>query len=366
MKIELAKITIRDLADGYEDNQEEGVSGYGGRLDIRPPYQREFVYKDKQRDAVIDTAARGFPLNVMYWAVREDGDFEVIDGQQRTISICQFVEGDFTVYNKDHEMRLGFANWQDEEQNKFLDYPLTVYLCEGTDREKLDWFRIVNIAGERLYDQELRNAVFSGPWVSDAKRYFSRTGCPAYGVGGKYLTGSPIRQDYLQTAIAWLSDNKIDEHMSASQHKPDAKELWGYFRDVIDWVERVFPNYRKEMKTPEWGTLYNLYKDADLDPQALEGRIKALMEDEDVSSKPGVYAYVLTGEERHLNLRSFGARTKREVYERQNGVCARCGKERGMEQMEADHIKPWSEGGKTDAENCQMLCKQCNREKSNK
>ena len=174
MNIELKEIAVRELTDGYEDNDEAGVVGYGGKLDIRPQYQREFIYKDKQRDAVIDTITKGFPLNVMYWSVREDGDFEIIDGQQRTVSFCQFVEGDFAFNGR------YFHNMRNDEQAQILDYKLMVYLCSGTDSEKLEWFKIINIAGEKLTDQELRNAVYAGSWVSDAKRYFSKNGCPAY------------------------------------------------------------------------------------------------------------------------------------------------------------------------------------------
>ena len=201
MKIELKKITIRELVDGYKDSAEDGVVGYGGRLDIRPPFQREFVYNEKQRDAVIDTVMKGFPLNVMYWAVRDDGTYEVIDGQQRTISICQYVKKDFS-YSK---TGYNFDNLQPEEQADFLNYPLMVYFCTGTAREKLDWFETINIAGAQLTKQELRNAVFAGTWVSDAKRYFSKRGCVAYQVGSSFVSGSPIRQDYLETAIRWIS-----------------------------------------------------------------------------------------------------------------------------------------------------------------
>ncbi|MDO4228506.1 MAG: DUF262 domain-containing protein [Capnocytophaga sp.] len=168
MKIQLKEITIRELVAGYQDNNDQGVRGYGGKLDVRPPYQREFVYKDKQRDAVIHTLTHDFPLNVMYWAVREDGNFEVIDGQQRTLSICQFVNGDFS-----YLMRY-FHNLQPDEKEQILNYKLMVYLCEGKDSEKLEWFKTINIAGEKLTDQELRNAVYAGSWVSDAKRYFSK------------------------------------------------------------------------------------------------------------------------------------------------------------------------------------------------
>src|SRR3990172_5937008 len=178
MEIKLQEITIKELAEDYQDNSEEGVSGYGGRLDIRPPYQREFIYKDKQRDAVIDTVTKEFPLNVMYWSVRADGNYEIIDGQQRTISICQYIEGDFSVNVGNFPEKRAFHNLQKDEKEKILNYPLTVYLCSGTDSEKLEWFKTINIAGEELTDQELRNAVYHGSWVSDAKRHFSKSNCP--------------------------------------------------------------------------------------------------------------------------------------------------------------------------------------------
>jgi hypothetical protein len=207
MNIELKEITVRELTNGYEDNEEARVVGYDGKLDIRPPYQREFIYKTNQRDAVINTITKDFPLNILYWAVREDGNYEVIDGQQRTISISQYVEGDFSFNNR------YFHNLQDDEQKQILDYKLMVYLCSGTDSEKLEWFKIINIAGEKLTEQELRNAVYSGSWVSDVKRYFSKSSCPAYGIGSDYLNGSPIRQDYLQTAIKWISGDNIEQNI---------------------------------------------------------------------------------------------------------------------------------------------------------
>jgi uncharacterized protein with ParB-like and HNH nuclease domain len=179
MNIELKKITVRELANGYKDNAENGVVGFGGKLDIRPPFQREFVYGDKERKAVIDTLEKGFPLNVMYWAVREDGNFEIIDGQQRTISICQYVEGDFSLNG------LAFHNLPKDKQEQILNYELMVYFCSGTDSEKSDWFETTNIAGKELTKQELRNAVYSGSWVSDAKRYFSKNSRPK--IGDDYL-----------------------------------------------------------------------------------------------------------------------------------------------------------------------------------
>ena len=365
MKIQLKQITVAELIDGYRDNHEEGVVGYGGRLDIRPPYQREFVYKDEQRNAVIATLRKNYPLNVMYWAVREDGNFgvfEVVDGQQRTISICQYVQGSFSFD------RLYFHNLQDDQQKQVLDYKLTVYLCTGTDSEKLEWFKTINIAGAELTDQELRNAVYSGSWVTDAKRYFSKRGCAAYSVGSDYLSGSAIRQEYLETAIKWMGGGKseIETYMGQHQHNESAEPLWTYFCTVIDWVKEVFPKYRKEMKGLDWGAFYAQHKDKKLDPIKLEAEIVNLMQDDEVTKKSGVYEYVLTRKKQCLNLRAFTDSQKREVFEKQKGKCPMCKETFAIEEMEGDHITPWHEGGKTDTENCQMLCKECNRRKSGK
>lgn len=360
MQIELHKITVRDLTNGYADNAEKGVCAYGGKLDVRPPYQREFVYKDKQRDAVIDTLTQGFPLNVMYWATREDGTYEIIDGQQRTISICQYVNGDFAF-----DMRY-FHNLQPDEKKKILDYELQVYICSGTDSEKLKWFKTINIAGEELTDQELRNAVYAGSWVSDAKRYFSKNGAPAAKIGSDYLSGSAIRQEYLETAISWISKGNIEVYMGNHQHDPNAIELWNYFNSVINWVKAIFPKYRKEMKGVEWGHLYELYSSRTWDAAELETEVARLMADSDVKKKKGIYSYVFDHDEHHLDIRAFDDNTKREVYERQKGVCKICGKVFKIEEMEADHITPWRDGGRTIADNCQMLCRECNRRKSGK
>ena len=361
MNIELKEITVRELTKGYEDNEEAGVVGYDRKLDIRPPYQREFIYKDKQRDAVINTIIQDFPLNILYWAVREDGNYEVIDGQQRTISISQYVEGDFSFNNR------YFHNLQKDEQEQILDYKLMVYLCSGTDSEKLEWFKIINIAGEKLTEQELRNAVYSGSWVSDVKRYFSKSSCPAYGIGSDYLTGSPIRQDFLQTAIKWISEDKIEEYMAEHQHDKNASALWIYFQAVISWIEATFPKKRtKFMKGVDWGSLYNEFKDEVYDTEAIEEEIVKLILDDDVSKKSGIYPYVLTRKEKYLSIRAFTEAIKQKVYEKQKGICVICKEHFELNEMEADHITPWHEGGKTNEVNCQMLCKECNRRKSGK
>lgn len=359
MKIELHELTIREIAENYIDHAENGVTGYNGKLNIRPKYQREFVYDSQKRNAVIETIMKGFPLNVMYWVKNSDEMFEVLDGQQRTISFCQYVNGDFSFNNR------AFHNLTAPEQQQILDYKVMVSFCEGNDKEKLDWFQVINIAGEKLTMQELRNATYTGSWLSDAKLKFSKRNCAAYLKGNKYLTGETIRQDYLETALRWISKGKIEDYMSKHQHDPNANELYFYFLNVIDWVEMTFIKYRKEMKGIEWGPLYDEFKAQVFDTKELEEQISELMADEDVTSKKGVYSYVLTKEEKYLNVRAFDNRMKRTAYEKQDGLCPRCGKHFEFEEMEADHITPWCEGGKTLAENCQMLCKDCNRRKSN-
>jgi hypothetical protein len=387
MKIELKRIPVRDLVEDYEDNDELGVRAYDGKLDVRPPYQREFVYKDKQRDAVIATLRRNFPLNVMYWAVIDEPDddgvaYEVIDGQQRTISICQYVEGDFSIPIDGH--LLAFHNLQNDQQEQILDYELMVYLCEGTDSEKLDWFKTINIAGEKLTDQELRNAVFHGPWVSAAKKYFSKNGCPAYSIASDYMTGSPIRQEYLEDAIEWINDGKVDEYMAAHQHDTNANELWLYFKGVIDWVETTFPKQRKQMSSVKWGPLYNRYKNASLNPVKLEARIADLMADPDVKNKRGIYEFLLGSEAdaKLLDVRVFDEKVKLAAYGRQTkkaedagtSNCPMCagGSNNNatriyeLSEMDADHVTAWSKGGASDLANCEMLCIPHNRSKGNR
>lgn len=366
MKIELKEVTVRELTDGYADNEELGVVAYSERLDVRPKYQREFIYHPQQRDAVIHTITRDFPLNVMYWAVQGDDHFEVIDGQQRTISICQYVEGEFAVRVGSVEQLRYFHNLQEDEKEQILNYTLMVYLCSGSDLEKLEWFKTINIAGEKLTPQELRNAVYSGSWVTEAKRYFSKTGCPAAGIASDYMSGSPIRQEYLEQAIDWISDGDIEGYMAKQQNKPNANELWLYFKNVIDWVSVTFPRKRKEMKSVEWGALFNKFKDQELNPAKLEAEIAELMADEDVTKKKGIYAYVLDRDERHLSIRAFTDNQKREAYERQKGICPVCGKHFELDEMQADHITPWSKGGRTVSENCKMLCADDNRRKAGK
>lgn len=366
MDITPLKITVRELTEGYLDSGESGVVAYGGKLDVRPPYQREFIYKDKQRDAVITTVKAGYPLNVMYWAAKDDGTFEIIDGQQRTISICQYVNGDFA-YDFQY-----FFNLTEPEKEKILNYELTIYVCSGDNDEKLKWFETINIAGVRLTEQELRNAVFAGTFVTDAKRYFSkRTNAPAALLGKDIVTKSPERQELLELALKWMCDkegiNDIRLYMGQHQHDPNATQLWSYYQTVINWVKNNFYVSKRKgiIAGLDWGKWYELKKDEIIDKDALDAKIAKLLKDSDVERKSGIIPYLFTGDERHLGLRTFGDDIKEAVYEEQQGICKICGEHFEIDEMEADHIIPWSKGGKTIKENCQMLCVHCNRTKSN-
>lgn len=368
MQIELKSIPIRDLISRYINDPDKGVVGYNEQLDIRPPYQREFRYDLKQKQAVIDTIMKGFPLNIMYWSVVDDNKYEMIDGQQRTLSICEFRYHDFNIVDIDRGV-LFFSTLTDGEKEKFLNYELTVYFCHGTDKEKLDWFRVINIAGERLLNQELLNAVYVGTFVSDARRHFSKNGCPAYKIGSDYMSGNPIEQAYLETVLKWAArkdEMLIDEYMARHQHDPNANKLWAYYSQIITWVRSTFVKYRKEMKGLDWGELYDEFGDGVYDTSALEKQIHNLMEDDEIMKKSGIYRYVLSGDLRDLSFRAFDKKQKREAYERQEGICIHCDKHFELEEMEADHITPWREGGITVAENCQMLCRNCNRIKGGK
>lgn len=391
MQIDKTEIKIKELIAGYtRDEESSQIVAYAdssgvARLNIRPKYQREFVYKEAQRNAVIDTILKGFPLNIMYWVKNVDSsaecEYEVLDGQQRTISICEYVKGSFSIQWNDKSQY--FHTLSKDLQEKFLDYKLNVYVCQGSESEKLEWFKTINIAGETLTNQELRNAVYASVWLSDAKRRFSKPNGLAVLKGAKYLNGSALRQEFLESAIAWKVDSRKDEKICEYMAKNakdsrNADGLWEYFAKVIDWVEMKFEKYRKEMKGLEWGLFYNTYKDKPLDAKELESKIIELMQDDEVGSKKGVYPYLLSGDEKHLSLRAFSDSIKRAVYEKQGGVCAnsdghikgvKCPHENErleLEQMEADHIIPWSKGGKTEKENCQMLCVKCNRAKSAK
>lgn len=371
MTIKQIEVTVGEITNGYMNNDENGVRGYGGRLDIRPPYQREFIYNEKEQQAVITTVLNGYPLNVMYWVKRGDDaecPYEVMDGQQRTLSLCEYVAGAFSYDFKN------FFNQPGDIQKKILDYKLTVYVCEGEPSEKLEWFKTINIAGKPLNEQEINNAVYAGPFVSDAKRHFSKSNCGAYRLGRDLVNGTPIRQDYLKKALEWMADHETRGgkrqtavgYMAEHQNDPNANNLWTYFQNVLNWAITNFDpkRFKKIMKGLDWAMLYDKFGSETLDTAVLGRRISALMRDSEIQRQTGIIPYVLTGDEHWLDLRAFPDDIKLAVWEEQGHKCAICGKEFDYEFMEGDHITPWIEGGRTVKENCQMLCRECNRRKS--
>lgn len=373
MTIKQLEVTVGEITSGYINNEEQGVRGYGGLLDIRPPYQREFIYNEKEQIAVINTVLKGYPLNVMYWVKRsEDAEcpYEVMDGQQRTLSLCQYVAGTFAIDFKN------FFNQTADIQKKILDYKLTVYVCEGEESEKLEWFQTINIAGKPLNEQEIRNAIYAGPFVSDAKRHFSKTNCGAYRLGKDLVNGTPIRQDFLKKALEWMADHETRNgkpqtavgYMSAHQHDLSAGPLWTYFQSVLNWAISTFnmKKFKKIMKGIDWAKFYDEFHEQALDINDMEKRIADLIGDDEIQKQLGIIPYVLTGDEHNLDLRSFPEKIKLAVWEKQQHKCAMCGKEFDIEFMEGDHITPWRDKGRTVIENCQMLCRECNRRKGGK
>lgn len=370
MTIKQIEVTVGDIARGYINSEEQGVRGYGGQLDIRPPYQREFIYNENEQQAVISTVLKGYPLNVMYWVRRsEDAEcpYEVMDGQQRTLSLCEYVDGKFAYDFKN------FFNQPADIQKLILDYPLTIYLCEGEPSEKLEWFKTINIAGKPLNEQEINNAVYAGPFVTDAKRHFSKSNCGAYRLGKDLVNGTPIRQEFLKKALEWMAEHETREgkpqsvvgYMAEHQHDPNANNLWTYFQNVLNWTITNFDlkKFKKIMKGLNWALYYDKYHSTTLDTADLASRISKLILDSDVQKQVGIIPYVLTGDERHLDLRGFPEDIKLAVWEKQHHICTSCQKEFDYEFMEGDHITPWREGGRTVIENCQMLCRECNRRK---
>ena len=373
MTIKQIEVTVGDITRGYVNNDELGVRGYDGKLDIRPPYQREFIYNEKEQQAVITTVLNGYPLNVMYWVKRaEDAEcpYEVMDGQQRTLSLCEYVAGKFSYDFKN------FFNQPEDIQKKILDYKLTIYVCEGEASEKLEWFKTINIAGKPLNEQEINNAIYAGPFVTDAKKHFSKTNCGAYRLGKDLVNGTPIRQDFLKQALEWMAEHETREghrqsvvgYMAQHQHDPNANNMWSYFQTVLNWANTNFDmkKFKKIMKGLDWALFYDKYGSKTLDTKDLAEKISKLMKDSEVEKKNGIIPYVLTGDEHYLDLRAFPEDIKLMVWEKQNHKCALCGKEFDLEFMEGDHITPWRDGGRTVVENCQMLCRECNRRKGSK
>ena len=392
MKAKSLNIPLKELFKNYVNNDEEGVWAYDGKLCVRPSYQREYVYDEKRRNKVMDTIRKGMPINTIWFAKVGEDTYEVMDGQQRIISILNYLNGSYSKYDNLLDMIYFFQNLPKEEQEKVLDYEIEVKIFEGSSNEKLDWFKTINIGGLVLEDQELRNAAYTGPWLEDAKRHFSKTNCVAYQKGKDYIKGNPIRQEYLETVLYWKAHadgfnvkdkgSAIEQYMSIHQHDENAEELWDYFLKVINWIQLNFSTYYKEMKGLEWGILYNKFHSNDYNTIALEKKVKDLMANDEIQAKKGIFEYLLSGEveEKLLNPRKFSDSMKRTAFERQKklwkdeenplepnkSVCPLCHNKFEFKDMEGDHILAWKFGGRTEIDNLQMLCRKCNKEKSSK
>lgn len=376
MKINLANITVRDVFNGYVDSDDDGIFAYNGNLSIRPPYQRNFVYNPAEEEAVIHTVLKKYPLNVMYWVKTAENSYEILDGQQRTLSLMHFLDHKFAIKLNGNSYYCDTLT--DDQFNSIIDYPLMVYICEdGTESEKLEWFEVVNIAGKKLTTQELLNKSYTGPWLLEAKRIFSKRNCAAKGLSDKYIAGDPNRQELLEKALRGISSYKklpsLSEYMAIHKNDTDADELWQYFQDVIAWVTKIFPIYFKNMKGIDWCELYNKYSQNSYNSSKIAEECKKLNanEDDEIGNTKGIYEFLLSRDNdpyagKLLNLRVFKEKDKAIAYNRQQGLCNICKKQCDIEEMEGDHILPWSKGGKTTLDNLQMLCRSCNSKKSDK
>jgi len=384
----LTTLTIGEACKGFVYNELEGkgLFGWSGKLTIQPEYQRSYIYADGKKDvAVVESILKGYPLGVMYFTKVGTDAYEVLDGQQRITSFGRYVTGKFAVKDA-NGMERYFSGLDASVQQRILDYPLLVYICEGDEPEIKDWFETVNIAGVPLNNQELLNAVHSGPFVTQAKAIFSNSNNPLQQKWGHYVNGNPKRQDILHTALKWVArgEDNVGGYMSKHRNDTNITELQLYFDSVIEWAKTIFGAPRPEMRGLEWGRIYEDYHNKPYNPADIQNKVTELFEDEYVTNKKGIYEYVLGGcvDKSLLNIRVFDEITKRQVYDKQtkeakdNGVsnCPYCAiSPTGdhsrlwlLKEMDADHVTAWSKGGATDAANCQMLCKTHNRSKGNK
>lgn len=378
--------TVADICDGFVYNELEakGLFGMGGRLTIQPEYQRNYIYNDGKKDvAVIDSVLKGYPLGVIYFNRTADGRFEVLDGQQRITSLGRFFNGKLAIKDADG-LPQSIGSLPKELRESFLSTHLLIYECEGTEKEIKEWFKTINIAGVPLNDQELLNAIYSGPFVTHAKEMFSNSQSAKVQMWSAYVAGAVNRQEVLATALDWVSHEKIEEYMSQHRFSSDISELVNYFNSVIDWVRSVFPIVETEMRGLQWGKLYEKYHSIPYNPSHMKERVQALYADPFVKNRRGVFEFLLGGETatQLLDIRIFEEPTKRAVYARQTetakakgesncpfcaiGHDANAHKIWKLNEMDADHVAAWSRGGATNIENCQMLCKHHNLAKGNR
>lgn len=382
----LTDLTVADICDGfvYSELEGKGLFGWGGKLVIQPEYQRNYIYADGKKDvAVVDSLLKKYPLGLVYFVKVGKDKYEVLDGQQRITSFGRFVTNKFAVVDE-HGMQQNFDGLDQVLQKLILDAKLTIYVCEGDEPEIKEWFKTINIAGVPLNEQELLNAIYSGPFVSAAKEEFSNSNNSNLQKWKAYVKGNEKRQEVLREALRWVSQGDIDGYMAMHRRDTDIKELSTYFRTVIDWIDGVFMGTEDEMCGLDWGRLYETYHKNAYNPAKVWERVKALYADEYVKNRRGIFEYVLGGESdpRLLEIRVFEPRETKAVYAKQTaaaeskgvsncplcaiGPAANCSRIYKFAEMDADHVTAWSKGGATDVSNCQMLCKTHNRAKGNR
>jgi len=379
-------ITVKDICEGFIYNELEGkgLFGLSGTLTIQPEYQRNYIYADGKRDvAVIESILKGYPLGLIYFNRVNENSLEVLDGQQRITSFGRFVTNKFAIKDE-NGMQQYFSSLANELQTKILTTKILIYECEGTEPEIKEWFRTINISGVPLTNQELLNAIYSGPFVTLGKAEFSNSQNANIQKWSAYISGSANRQDFLERALEWVSKDKIDDYMSFHRFDKNITELKNYFTSVIDWVSTVFTDVESEMKGLEWGRLYETYSKKPYNSKSVSEEVKTLYSDSYVKNRKGIFEYILGGstDAKLLEVRVFDEATKKSVYAKQKaeaekkGVsnCPLCAvgnnanktKIWALAEMDADHVSAWSKGGATDIKNCEMLCKTHNRAKGNK
>lgn len=377
--------TVEDICSGFVYNELEGKGLYGmdGKLTIQPEYQRNYIYADGKKDvAVIDSVLKGYPIGLIYFVRTENGQYEVLDGQQRITSLGRFVTSRFAI--KINGMEQYFRGLAKEQQEQIQKTKLLIYVCEGTEEEIKEWFKTINIVGVPLNEQEKLNAIYSGSFVTLAKEEFSNSQNSNIDKWSSYIKAVANRQEYLACALDWVSKGNIDNYMSLHRRDTNINELKTYFNSVIDWVDTIFPEVYSEMQTIEWGRLYETYHKQPYNPKEVNEKVAELYADEYVRNKKGIFEYILGGcqDSKLLEIRIFEDRDKKTVYAKQTqnalakGIsnCPLCAlghdnnKNRiwKITEMDADHVTAWSKGGATDISNCQMLCKTHNRAKGNK
>ena len=386
MKATLKEITVKDICEGFVYNEYEGkgLFGLGGSLTIQPEYQRNYIYADGKRDvAVIESVIKGYPIGLIYFNKTGENRYEVLDGQQRITSLGRFMTNKLDIIDangRNQNISSIAANIREKiEQTKLL-----VYVCEGSETEIREWFETINIAGIPLNEQEMLNATYYGPFVTNAKSIFSNSNNPQVQKWSAYISGNVKRQDYLHTALSWVGKGDVTAYMSEHRQDTDIAELQTYFNTVIDWVSATFKDVYSEMCGRDWGRLYEQYHNYAYNPEEVAQEVENLMADPCVQDKKGIFEYVLGGKNDHklLNVRVFEKSTIRSVYTQQTaharaaGIsnCPYCAQSDNANktriwkesEMDADHVKAWSRGGATDISNCEMLCKPHNRAKGNR